>query len=181
MVGQIASPVRWDLCMDTMRDLGVTGILEMPPAGTLTGIAKRALKGVETFALKTPDQLDEARAFCDKHGEFAEIDTTPTWRMVVSPAKGTFHIAPEAADADVLPPARRSATWPASATGSASPRRTAARWSSGSSRTATWSRPASPCSGCTPREARHDRDRTASERRGARAASSASAPTGRRG
>jgi [acyl-carrier-protein] S-malonyltransferase len=103
IVGQIASPVRWDLCMDTFADLGVTGLLEMPPAGTLTGIAKRALRGVETFALKGPDQLDEARAFCDKHGEFAEIDTTPTWRMVVSPAKGTFHIAPEAADADVLP------------------------------------------------------------------------------
>ena len=69
VVGQIAHPVRWDLCMETMSDLGVTGIMEMPPAGTLTGIAKRALKGVETFALKTPDQLDAAREFCDKHGE----------------------------------------------------------------------------------------------------------------
>jgi len=103
LVGQIASPVRWDLCMETFEDLGVTGLLEMPPAGTLTGIAKRALKGVETFALKSPDQLDDARAFCDKHGEFAEIDSSPTWRMVVSPAKGTFHIAAEAAEADVLP------------------------------------------------------------------------------
>ena len=91
IVGQIASPVRWDLCLETMDDLGVTGILEMPPAGTLTGIAKRALKGVETFALKTPDQLDDARAFVQKHGEASRIDTTPTWRMVVSPAKGTFH------------------------------------------------------------------------------------------
>ncbi|MEI7059051.1 ACP S-malonyltransferase [Nocardioides sp. CCNWLW239] len=69
IVGQIANPVRWDLCLDTMADMGVTGILEMPPAGTLTGIAKRALKGVETFALKTPDQLDDARAFVEKHGE----------------------------------------------------------------------------------------------------------------
>ncbi len=103
LVAQVANPVRWDLCLETMADLGVTGILEMPPAGTLTGIAKRALKGVETFALKSPDQLDEARAFCDKHGEFAEIDTTPTWRMVVSPAKGTFHVSEEAADADLLP------------------------------------------------------------------------------
>jgi [acyl-carrier-protein] S-malonyltransferase len=102
IVGQIASPVRWDLCMDTMLDLGVTGFLEMPPAGTLTGIAKRAMRGVETFALKTPDQLDEARAFCDKHGEFSEIETTPTWRMVVAPSKGTFHISGEAADASVL-------------------------------------------------------------------------------
>ena len=63
IVGQVAHPVRWDLCLETMADLGVTGILEMPPAGTLTGIAKRALPGVETFALKTPDQLDDARAF----------------------------------------------------------------------------------------------------------------------
>ena len=102
IVGQIASPVRWDLCLDTMADLGVTGILEMPPAGTLTGIARRALKGVETFALKTPDQLDDARAFCDKHGEGSLMNTTPTWRMVVSPAKGTFHLDPAAAAADVL-------------------------------------------------------------------------------
>jgi [acyl-carrier-protein] S-malonyltransferase len=104
IVGQIASPVRWDLCMETMLDLGVTGILEMPPAGTLTGIAKRAMKGVETFALKTPDQLDDARAFADKHGEASQIETSPTWRMVVSPGKGTFHRAAEAADADVLRP-----------------------------------------------------------------------------
>ncbi len=72
IVGQIASPVRWDLCLERMSDLGVTGILELPPAGTLTGIAKRALKGVDTFALKTPDQLDDARAFCEKHGDRSE-------------------------------------------------------------------------------------------------------------
>lgn len=103
IVGQIASPVRWDLCLETMADLGVTGILEMPPAGTLTGIAKRALKGVDTFAFKGPEQIEEARAFCDKHGETSVIDTTPTWRMVVSPAKGTFHMSSAAADADALP------------------------------------------------------------------------------
>ena len=102
IVGQIASPVRWDLCLETMSDLGVTGVLEMPPAGVLTGIAKRALKGVETFALKTPDQLDEARAFCEKHGEASMIETSPTWRMVVAPGKGTFHLAAEVAGADTL-------------------------------------------------------------------------------
>jgi [acyl-carrier-protein] S-malonyltransferase len=69
IVNQVSSPVRWDLCMETMLDLGVTGLLEVPPAGTLTGIARRAMKGVETFALKTPDQLDDARAFCQKHAE----------------------------------------------------------------------------------------------------------------
>ena len=90
LVSQVSSPVRWDLCMQTMADLGVTGILEMPPAGTLVAIARRQLKGVETFALKTPDQLDEARAFADKHGDASPIDSTPTWRMLVSPGKGTF-------------------------------------------------------------------------------------------
>jgi len=90
LVAQVASPVRWDLCMQTMVDLGVTGMLEMPPAGTLTGIARRAMKGVETFALKTPDQLDDARAFADKHGSSAQMDESPTWRLVVAPAKGTL-------------------------------------------------------------------------------------------
>lgn len=90
IVTQVANPVRWDLCMETMRDLGVTGLLEMPPAGTLTGIAKRALPGVETFALKTPDQLDAARDFVDKHGTQSALDVHPTWRLLVSPSKGTF-------------------------------------------------------------------------------------------
>ncbi|MEV8015427.1 ACP S-malonyltransferase [Streptomyces sp. NPDC086554] len=62
LVGQVANPVRWDLCMETFKDLGVTGMIELCPGGTLTGIAKRALPGVKTLALKTPDDLDAARA-----------------------------------------------------------------------------------------------------------------------
>ncbi|KAA1416757.1 acyltransferase domain-containing protein [Nocardioides humilatus] len=108
IVGQIARPVRWDLCLETMADLGVTGILEMPPAGTLTGIAKRYFRdrgmAVETFALDHPDQLDDASAFCDKHGEQSEMETSPTWRMVVSPVKGVFHRDELAGDADQLAP-----------------------------------------------------------------------------
>jgi len=68
---QVANPVRWDLCMETMSTEGVTGILELAPAGTLTGIAKRNLKGVELFNLNTPDQLDDARAFCESHSASA--------------------------------------------------------------------------------------------------------------
>ena len=71
IVNQVANPVRWDLCMETMAALGVTGLLELPPAGTLTGIAKRNLKGVELFSLNTPDQLDDARTFCNNHAESA--------------------------------------------------------------------------------------------------------------
>ncbi len=90
MVEQVANPVRWDLCQATMADLGITGLLEVPPAGTLTGLAKRALPGVETFALKSPDQLDDARAFIAKHGAPSPLTGSPTWRLVVAPAKGTF-------------------------------------------------------------------------------------------
>ena len=68
LVKQVANPVRWDLCMTTMADLGVSGVLELPPAGTLTGIAKRNLKGVELFSLNTPDQLPAAQEFVANHG-----------------------------------------------------------------------------------------------------------------
>ncbi len=67
LVSQVGNPVRWDLCLDTLAELGVTGILELPPAGTLTGIAKRNLKGVALFNLNTPDQLADARAFVTEH------------------------------------------------------------------------------------------------------------------
>ncbi|WP_371659677.1 ACP S-malonyltransferase [Streptomyces sp. NBC_00280] len=61
LVGQVANPVRWDLCMETFKTLGVTAFIEVCPGGTLTGLAKRALPGVKTLALKTPDDLDAAR------------------------------------------------------------------------------------------------------------------------
>ncbi|MFI7150513.1 ACP S-malonyltransferase [Nonomuraea sp. NPDC050022] len=61
LIDQVSSPVRWDRCMATMADLGVTGMIELLPGGTLTGLAKRALRGVRTVALKTPDDLDAAR------------------------------------------------------------------------------------------------------------------------
>jgi [acyl-carrier-protein] S-malonyltransferase len=104
IVSQVRNPVRWDLCMETMLDLGVTGILEVPPAGTLTGIARRAMKGVETFALKTPDQLDDAHAFIDKHGDSSHFDTNPTWRMLVAPSKGTFHQVADLAEGGSIAP-----------------------------------------------------------------------------
>ena len=68
IVGQIAGPVRWDLCMETMAKCGVTGIIEVPPAGTLAGLVKRAQGDIETFALKSPEDLEAAAAFIAKHG-----------------------------------------------------------------------------------------------------------------
>lgn len=67
LLGQITSPVRWDRCMASFAELGVTGVLELPPAGTLVGLAKRELDGVATLALKTPDDLDAAAAFITEH------------------------------------------------------------------------------------------------------------------
>ncbi|MDQ0990652.1 ACP S-malonyltransferase [Streptomyces sp. V3I7] len=67
LVGQVANPVRWDLCMETFKELGVTALIEVCPGGTLTGLAKRALPGVTTLALKTPDDLDAARALAAEH------------------------------------------------------------------------------------------------------------------
>ncbi|MGI5327342.1 ACP S-malonyltransferase [Actinomadura nitritigenes] len=61
LVEQVSAPVRWDACMATMREIGVTGIIELPPAGTLVGLARRELKGIELVALKTPADLDKAR------------------------------------------------------------------------------------------------------------------------
>lgn len=65
LVGQVSSPVRWDLCMNAFADAGVTGIIELAPAGALIGLAKRALKGVSTVAVKTPDDLVAARELID--------------------------------------------------------------------------------------------------------------------
>ncbi|WP_299561377.1 ACP S-malonyltransferase [uncultured Mycolicibacterium sp.] len=58
LVAQLTRPVRWDLCTETMRQRKVAALVEFPPAGTLTGIAKRELKGVPTHAVKTPADLD---------------------------------------------------------------------------------------------------------------------------
>ncbi|MFG2792730.1 ACP S-malonyltransferase [Streptomyces sp. NPDC048419] len=69
LVGQVANPVRWDLCMETFKELGATAIIEVSPGGTLVGLAKRALPGVQTLALKTPDDLDAARALIAEHAE----------------------------------------------------------------------------------------------------------------
>ena len=58
LVSQLTRPVRWDLCTETMRHHKVTAIVEFPPAGTLAGIAKRELRGVPTYAVKSPADLD---------------------------------------------------------------------------------------------------------------------------
>jgi [acyl-carrier-protein] S-malonyltransferase len=70
LVRQVTAPVRWDLCMRTLADLGVTGVIELPPAGTLAGLVKRELKGEgapEIVTLNTPDDLPAARDLIARH------------------------------------------------------------------------------------------------------------------
>jgi len=98
IVHQVANPVRWDLCMATMSDINVTAMIELAPGGTLTGMAKRALPGVELLAIKTPDQLDAAQALIAAHatatnGYAANSDGSgPDWMIVVSPGAGTARL-----------------------------------------------------------------------------------------
>jgi [acyl-carrier-protein] S-malonyltransferase len=68
IVNQISNPVRWDLCMDRLVSLGVTGVIELAPAGTLVGLIKRAAPSIEQFALKSPADLEAARTFITDHG-----------------------------------------------------------------------------------------------------------------
>lgn len=68
IVNQIANPVRWDLCMQTLADNGVTGAIEVAPAGTLVGLIKRAVPTIEQCALKSPAEIETASTFAQTHG-----------------------------------------------------------------------------------------------------------------
>jgi [acyl-carrier-protein] S-malonyltransferase len=68
IVNQIANPVRWDLCMERLASLGVSGVIEVAPAGTLVGLIKRAVPTIEQFALKSPTDIAAAREFAAAHG-----------------------------------------------------------------------------------------------------------------
>jgi [acyl-carrier-protein] S-malonyltransferase len=82
LVSQVSNPVHWDACMQTLAALGVTGLIELCPGGTLTGLAKRGLPGVRTVALKSPDDLDAARALA------AETAAAPAVSVAVTDTPG---------------------------------------------------------------------------------------------
>jgi [acyl-carrier-protein] S-malonyltransferase len=92
IVTQVSAPVRWDECMRTMAGLGASALVELPPGGTLTGLARRALPGVALAALKSPGDLGAARALLAEHGtpQPAGDGHVPEWRLLVSPLAGTF-------------------------------------------------------------------------------------------
>ncbi len=103
LVRQVTAPVRWDLCMRTLADLGVTGVIELPPAGTLAGLVKRELKGAgapEIVTLNTPDDLRAARDLIARHGAAPGHEPILHFRVVVSASAGTFEPADGIAEGD---------------------------------------------------------------------------------
>lgn len=96
VVQQVSAPVRWDLCMRTMAGLGASAFIELPPGGTLTGLARRQLPGLAMVALKSPEDLGPARSLLAEHGghEVPHDAHAPDWRLLVSPLAGTFHSHP---------------------------------------------------------------------------------------
>lgn len=103
LVRQVTAPVRWDACMHTLADLGVTGVIELPPAGTLTGLLKRELAGTrcpELVALHTPDDLAAAQDLAARHGGAPSHEPALQFRVVVAGSAGTFEPAPGLAEGD---------------------------------------------------------------------------------
>jgi [acyl-carrier-protein] S-malonyltransferase len=94
IVTQVSAPVRWDRCQQTMAGLGVTTLIELPPAGTLTGLARRALPGVRTLGLKSPGDLEQARALLAAGHDAHAGSHAPDWRLLVAPLAGTFRGTP---------------------------------------------------------------------------------------
>jgi len=90
LVRQVTLPVRWDLCLRTCADLGISGVVELAPGGVLASIAKRELPGVELVAIKSPDDLERARALVASRPQHGQGEHTPEFRVVVTPAKGVF-------------------------------------------------------------------------------------------
>lgn len=93
LVRQVTSPVRWDLCQHALADLGVTAVVELPPAGTLAGLARRELKGVEIVTLNTPDDLPAARDLVSRHGSHRGAEPSVQFHVTVAPAAGAFRPA----------------------------------------------------------------------------------------
>ncbi len=114
IVTQVSAPVRWDECMHSMSGLGVTALIELPPGGTLTGLARRALPGLARAALKTPDDLDgraHAAGRARDAGAAATAAASPEWRLLVAPLAGTFRAGADGQDAAPGAHVRPGARW----------------------------------------------------------------------
>ncbi|MET7420951.1 acyltransferase domain-containing protein [Dactylosporangium sp. NPDC005555] len=90
LVKQVTAPVRWDLCMARLADLGVTAVIELAPAGTLAGLVKRTIKGIDIVTVNTPDDLAAARDVITRHGAHPVLEPHPQGNVVLATAAGTF-------------------------------------------------------------------------------------------
>ncbi|MEV0128148.1 acyltransferase domain-containing protein [Dactylosporangium sp. NPDC050688] len=90
LVKQVTAPVRWDLCMAALVDLGVTAVIELAPAGTLAGLVKRTIKGIEIVSVNTPDDLAAARDLITRHGSAPVHEPHQQFSVVVATTAGTF-------------------------------------------------------------------------------------------
>jgi [acyl-carrier-protein] S-malonyltransferase len=91
IVAQVDTPVRWDKCMRAMAALGVSAMIELPPAGTLTGLARRALPGIRALALKSPADLAHAQELLAAQPAGDPHDAPAReWRLLTAPLAGTF-------------------------------------------------------------------------------------------
>jgi [acyl-carrier-protein] S-malonyltransferase len=61
LIAQVSAPVRFDLCLRTLAEMDVTGVIELPPAGTLAGLVKRELPGISITKVNGPADLAAAR------------------------------------------------------------------------------------------------------------------------
>ena len=104
LIRQVTRPVRWDLCQQTLRDLGVTAAIELPPAGTLVGLAKRELPGIDLLALQSPAELPKAREMISSRPQHGQGEHTPDFHVVVTPVKGVFTRAATVAEGAEITP-----------------------------------------------------------------------------
>jgi [acyl-carrier-protein] S-malonyltransferase len=104
LVDQVSRPVRWDLCQRSLRDLGVTAVIELPPAGTLSGLGKRELPGVTLLAIRSPEDIETAQRMMRDRPQHGQGEYTPEFQVVVSPTKGVFTHTGSMAEGDQIRP-----------------------------------------------------------------------------
>jgi [acyl-carrier-protein] S-malonyltransferase len=110
LVRQVTRPVRWDLCQATLRDIGITTVIELPPAGALAGLAKRELPGVQVLAVKKPDDLAAVHALLESRPHDSQGEHTVDFQVVVCPAKGIFSRAEGIGEGSPVSPGMRLGT-----------------------------------------------------------------------